>query len=307
MTLLERMAGALRQRQRWLLIALLGVLHLALSADTDPAFGMLCWLVDVGLFILWQPFIYAERKMDFSGLTVIALVVVGGFVFYGWWLLIVWVVMLAALVGGRVMFIDHRPTRIFYLIAFAYLLAALLFWLVPKVVASAALVGPSLDREFAFGMPLFLLVMTLLPLSPDSDRPGGGMVDLFYSLFIFLLIAVLVLGSLAFMLLRQLAYLEAVLYTLLSIALLLLLIGWTWNTRPGFTGIDVFFSRYLLSIGLPFENWLHRLTTLAGSETDPEKFLAQALAEMLDLPWVEGGVDGGGAQRRFRYAVALLP
>ena len=314
MTLLERMAGALRQRQRWLLIALLGVLHLALSADTDPAFGMLCWLVDVGLFILWQPFIYAERKMDFSGLAVIALVVVGGFVFYGWWLLIVWVVMLAALVGGRVMFIDHRPTRIFYLIAFAYLLAALLFWLVPKVVASAALVGPSLDREFAFGMPLFLLVMTLLPLSPDSDRPGGGMVDLFYSLFIFLLIAVLVLGSLAFMLLRQLAYLEAVLYTLLSIALLLLLIGWTWNTRPGFTGIDVFFSRYLLSIGLPFENWLHRLTTLAGSESDPEKFLAQALAEMLDLPWVEGGVwtaaarsGAFGTQSRFCHEFSGRP
>jgi hypothetical protein len=36
-------------------------------------------------------------------------------IWYGWWLLIVWVVLLAALVGGRVMFIDHRPTRIFYL------------------------------------------------------------------------------------------------------------------------------------------------------------------------------------------------
>ena len=59
----------------------------------------------------------------------------------------------AALVGGRVMFIDHRPTRIFYLVAFAYLLAALLFWLVPKVVPHAALTGPSLDREFAWGMP----------------------------------------------------------------------------------------------------------------------------------------------------------
>jgi len=291
MNQLQRLAGALRQRQRqrWLLIALLGLLHLALLADADRAFGTLCWLVHVGLFILWQPFIYAERRLDVSALAVIALLLGGGIVFYGWWLLIVWVVILAALVGGRVMFIDHRPTRIFYLIAFAYLLAALLFWLVPRVVPNAALIGPSLDREFAWGMPLFLLLMTLLPLSKDSDRPGGAMVDLFYSLFIFLLIAVLVLGSLAFMLLRQLGYFEAVFNTLTSIALLLLLIGWTWNTRPGFTGIDVFFSRYLLTIGLPFENWLHRLTTLAGSESDPERFLSQALNEMLDLPWVEGG------------------
>jgi hypothetical protein len=67
-------------------------------------------------------------------------------------------------------------------------------------------------------MPSFLLVMLLLPLSHESDRPGGAMVDLFYSLFIFLLIAVLVLGSLAFMLLRQSGYFEAVLNTLISIA-----------------------------------------------------------------------------------------
>ncbi|EXI81857.1 MAG: putative PEP-CTERM system histidine kinase [Candidatus Accumulibacter appositus] len=296
MTPLQRLAGVLRQRQRWLLIALLGVLHLALLAEGDRAFGALCWLVDVGLFILWQPFIYAERRLDFSALAVIAVALGCGIAFYGWWLLIVWVVILAALVGGRVMFTDHRPTRTFYLIAFAYLLAVLLFWLVPRVVANAALVGPSLDREFAWGMPLFLVVMTLLPLSRDSDRPGSAMVDLFYSLFIFLLIAVLVLGSLAFMLLRQSGYFEAVFNSLTSIALLLLLIGWTWNTRPGFTGIDVFFSRYLLTIGLPFENWLHRLTTLASSESDPDKFLSQALAEMLDLPWVEGGTWTAGTR-----------
>lgn len=308
MTTLQRMGIALRQRQRWLLISLLAVLHLTLLAGTTTTVGLFCWLVNVGLFILWQPFIYAERRVDLGGLAVITLMLACGVVWYGWWLLIVWVVMLAALVGGRVMFIDHRPTRVFYLIAFAYLLVALLFWLVPRVVPGTALTGPLLDREFRWGMiPVFLL-MGLLPLSRESDRPGGGMVDLFYSLFIFLLIAVLVLGSLAFMLLRQSGYLEAVLYTLISIALLLVLIGWTWNTRPGFTGIDVFFSRYLLTIGLPFEKWLHRLTILAASESNPERFLLQTLEEMLDLPWVDGGSWAAGAhtgafgsESRFRH------
>jgi hypothetical protein len=296
-SVLERFGAALRQRQRWLLIWLLLVLHLALVAGAETTIGLLCWLVNVGLFVIWQPFIHAERKVDLGGLAVIALLLGCGVAWYGWWLLIVWVVMLAALVGGRVMFIDHRPTRIFYLVAFAYLLAALLFWLVPQVVPDAALRGPSLDREFAWGMPSFLLLMLLLPVSHASDRAGDAMVDLFYSLFIFLLIAVLVLGSLAFMLLRQSGYYEAVLNTLLSIAGLLLLIGWTWNTRPGYTGIGVFFSRYLLTIGLPFEQWLHRLTTLASSESDAESFLSQALAEMLDLPWVEGGSWVAGARQ----------
>jgi hypothetical protein len=98
-----------------LLISLLVVLHLALVSGANSTIGLLCWLVNVGLFILWQPFIYAERKIDFSGLAVITLMLACGAIWYGWWLLIVWVVMLAALVGGRVMFIDHRPTRIFYL------------------------------------------------------------------------------------------------------------------------------------------------------------------------------------------------
>lgn len=155
MTLLQRMGSALRQRHRWLLISLLVTLHLTLLAGVNTAIGLLCWLVSVGLFILWQPFIHAERRVDWSGLAVIALLLGCGVVGYGWWLLIVWVILLAALVGGRVMFIDHRPTRVFYLIAFAYLLAALLFWLVPQVVPLAALRGPSLEREFAWGMPSF--------------------------------------------------------------------------------------------------------------------------------------------------------
>jgi signal transduction histidine kinase len=289
MTSLRRLGSALHDRQRWVLISLLAVLHLALLAGANTLIGMMCWLVDFGLFILWQPFIHAERKIDAVGLAAIIAVLAGGAWVFGWWLLIFWAAALAALVGGRVMFIDHRPTRIFYLIAFAYLLAALLVWLMPKVVPATAVIGPSLDREFAWGMLLLFLVMMLLPTQREVSRPSGGIVDFFYSIFIFLLIAVLVLGSLAFMLLRQSLYIEAVFKTVLSMAAMLLLIGWAWNPRPGFSGVGVFFSRYLLTIGLPFEKWLHRLTAYSGSESDPERFLGKALKDMLELPWVDGG------------------
>lgn len=296
MTVLRQLGSALHDRQRWVLLALLAVLHLALLAGASTAVGMMCWLVDVGLFILWQPFIHAERKIDAGGLAAIVALLAGGAWIFGWWLLIFWVAALAALVGGRVMFIDHRPTRIFYLIAFAYLLAALLVWLVPKVVPDTALIGPSLDSEFGWGMPLLFVAMMLLPTRREVSRPTGGMVDFFYSIFIFLLISVLVLGSLAFMLLRQSPYIEAVFKTLLSMAMMLLLIAWAWNPRPGFSGVGVFFSRYLLTIGLPFEKWLHRLTAYSGSESDPERFLGRALDDMLELPWIDGGTWVAGAR-----------
>ena len=289
MTVLGRFGVLLRERQRWVLIALLVVLHLTLLAGVGTTVSLMCWLVDVGLFILWQPFIQAERRLDATAFVVLILVLAGGAWFFGWWLLIVWVVVLIALLGGRVLLLGHRPTRIFYLLAFAYLLCALLVWLVPRVVPDPALIGPSLESPFAWTAPLIFVFMALLPRPREIRLPSVGMVDFFYSLLVFLLISVLVLGSLAFMLLRQSLYIDAVFKTLVSMAAMLLLIAWAWNPRPGFSGIGVFLSRYLLTIGLPFETWLQRLMESAASESDPARFLHKAFARLLELPWVTGG------------------
>ena len=289
MTVLGRFGVFLRERQRWVLIGLLAVLHLTLLAGADSAVSLMCWLVDVGFLILWQPFIQAERELDLGALSSMMVALAGGAFLFGWWLLLLWVIALAALLGGRVLLLGHRPTRIFYLLAFAYLLFALLVWLVPRVVPDQSLIGPSLDVPFAWGAPLIFVAMMLMPRPREIHLPSGGMVDFFYSLFIFLLISVLVLGSLAFMLLRESLYIEAVFKTLVSMAAMLLLIAWAWNPRPGFSGIGVFLSRYLLTIGLPFETWLQRLMESAASESDPDRFLHKSFSRMLQLPWVTGG------------------
>ena len=296
MTSLAEFGSFLRERQRWVLIALLAVLHLTLLAGGNTPIGLMFWLVDVGFFILWQPFVQAERRLEMSGLLWFVLVLAVGAWLFSWWLLILWAGVLAALLGGRVLLLGHRPTRVFYLLAFAYLLFALLVFLVPKVVPDTALLGPMLDRQFAWVAPLLFLAMALLPRPREISLPNGGLVDFFYSVFLFLLISVLVLGSLAFMLLRQSLYIDAVFRTLVSIAAILLLMAWAWNPRPGFSGVGVHVSRYLLTIGLPFEAWLQRLMECAESESDPERFLHRAGEGMLDLPWVTGGgwISAGG-------------
>jgi signal transduction histidine kinase len=63
----------------------------------------------------------------------------------------------------------------------------------------------------------------------------------------------------------------------------------TWNPRAGFAGLGMLFSRYLLSVGLPFEQWLYFLAELSQAETKPEQFLRQACAGLGKLPWVSGG------------------
>lgn len=289
MTVLARSGNFLRQRQRWVLVALLVVLHLTLLADAMSTIGRMFWLVDVGLFILWQPFVQAERRLDAASAVLLAVLLGLGLWMFGHWLLILWVLLLASLLGGRVMMLGHRPTRIFYLLAFGYLVVVLLVWLVPRVVPAGALIGPALDRPVAWGLPIVFAAMLLLPRSQEYPAVRGGMVDFFYSIFIFLLMAVLVLGSLAFMLLRQALYIEAVFNTLVSMALVLFLIAWAWNPRPGFSGLGVFFSRYLMTLALPFDVWLQRLMEAAEQERDPDLFMASACAGLLELPWVIGG------------------
>lgn len=153
-----------------------------------------------------------------------------------------------------------------------------------------------LERLFVWGAPVILLAMLVLPIKGWAGRTAAGPVDFVYSLFVFLLVAVLALGALSFMVVRKTGYVEALLSTLLVMGAMLLLLGWAWNPRPGFGGVGVFFSRYLLTVGLPFEQWLRRLTEVAAEERDPKAFLDRVLLQMLELPWVVGGEWFSGEQ-----------
>ncbi|MBK9445009.1 MAG: HAMP domain-containing histidine kinase [Betaproteobacteria bacterium] len=300
MTLLARAGGFLVERQRGLLILLLGLLHLAMLAGDGNRLGLVWWLVDVGLFMLWQPFVRSEKRLGVSALSSFALLLLAGVSGYGAWLLLLWATFLIALVGGRVLFVEHRGTRLFYLLAFGYLLAAILLYLVPQVVPSPGSERQLLETLFVWSAPIALLVMALLPIRDWAGRGAAGPVDFVYSLFVFLLVAVLVLGSVAFMVIRKTGYVESLLSTVLVMGAMLLLLGWAWNPRPGFGGVGVFFSRYLLTVGLPFEQWLHRLTEVAGQERDPGVFLGRVLQQMMELPWVVGGAwEAAGEKGQF--------
>jgi signal transduction histidine kinase len=49
-------------------------------------------------------------------------------------------------------------------------------------------------------------------------------------------------------------------------------------------------SRYLLSIGLPFEHWIRQIAKYAEYEPTAEKFLQAAMRELVALNWVSGVV-----------------
>lgn len=287
---LARFAIALAGRRRWLLLGLLVLLHLVLMQGPGDPLGRMLFVAHLGLFLLWQPFIRAEQRISPLALLLTTGLVLSSAVGLGWWLLGIWLMLLAGIAGGKVFLFEARWSKMFYLLALAYLVIALLLLALPQLVP-AGLRSPT--EPFAalarFGLPALLLAMAFLP----EEKEAGGqaeVVDFIYSVFIFLLLAVLAMGSVALMLLRGHDYAESLLTMLLGIGSVLLILGWVWNPRIGSSGVGALFSRYLLSIGLPVERWLHALADLAQHQDDPEAFVGEACFDMAQrLPWVTGG------------------
>ncbi|MDP2135005.1 MAG: sensor histidine kinase [Sulfuritalea sp.] len=293
------LSARLVAQRRVLFLAMLAALYLVLWQGPGALLGRTLFVAHLGLFILWQPFVETERRLSLASLLGLGVVVLVVGVFLKGWMIALWIMILAGIVGGKVLLFGTRGPRLFYLLALAFLVIALMLMAAPMAVPMAQPPKPVLWLGHA-GLPLLLVVMALLPRGQEAES-RREVVDFVYSLFVFLLLAVLMLGSLAAMLLLGSGYVEALLQTLLVTGAMLLLLGLASNPRSGVSGIGILISRYLMSIGLPVEQWLQALSNLALREEDPQAFLEQACAEIAQrLPWVRGGEwIAGGKSGRF--------
>ena len=272
---------------RGLFLVMLASLHLAAMWGAEDFWARGLMLAHFGLFILWQPFMRGEHRLTSSQVAAIAAIALGTLYFLNWWLLALWVSVLAGIVGGKVFLFQARWLRRFYLVVLLYLVSLLLVWIVPNSFVRVPLPN-EVELLARYGLPVLFLVMIAIPAETDSAETPQ-VVDFFYAAMIVLLLIVLALGSFAFMTVGKLDYLTALSYSMLIIAGVLLILSFAWNPRAGFGGLSVYFSRYLLSIGLPFERWLYFLAELSQLETKPERFMKEACVGLARLPWVSGG------------------
>lgn len=273
-------------RQQWFLGLMLLALHAVLALDIESWLARGFVLTHFGLFLMWQPIWGGERNLDMRhGL----LIIIAGLMFAvwnSWWLMAVWIAVLFALIGGNVPGKRQRGQRAHALLAAVYLLAVLLMWVVPYMHADIGFIGV-VTLGVRYGLPLPLLAIFFIK-AKNEPEPSQRAVDLFYSLLLFLLVTALVLGSFVIKQVNHGGYLLSLAQTLFLIALLLVALSWLWDPRSGFDGVGQLFSRYLLSVGLPFERWMHSLANLADREGNPEKFLIMSAHEIAALPWVAG-------------------
>ncbi len=280
------MAWAFSQRYwRVVVVAMLALLHVAVFRGVADPWARALLLAHLGLLLLWQPFLRGEQRISRTQGVILALVATGVMLRLDWWFLAFWVVVLAGLVGGKVYQQHARWQRRAYLVVLAYLLALLAIAILPEI-APRREIEADVRAYAEYVLPFAFVLIALFPAEPDTAE-APHIIDFFYSVFVMLVIVVVILGSFTFMSLTRTPYLEALTGTIFLTAGGMLLVALAWNPRRG-GGLDVFFSRYLFSIGLPVEKWLHVLAELLQVEARPERFLAEAVAALLRVPSVAG-------------------
>lgn len=287
-------------RRRWIFLGFLVALHLVFLQGPMAPLGKVLFLSHIGLGLLWQPFVQPRRRLGLGG-TITVLICAGLTAwFLNWGLLAIWTMLLAGVVGGKVFLFPDRGERLFYLLTLGYLATAVLALILPQALVATGLTEPLLANLVRYLAPAVFLVMALLPVGKEAQQ-RTEVVDFIYGMFVFLLLGVIVLGSISFSFLFKADYLEALMVTLALVAGLLLLLGWIWNPHAGFAGLGSAVAQHVMSLGLPIEEWLDSLAELAEREADPERFLALACAALPQrMPGVVGGDwQGSGGPQTF--------
>ncbi len=287
----------LQRHRRWVILAMLLALHMGLSADSNSAFQRVWLLVHFGLFLLWQPFVSTQRELRIVAVGVLLAIVVGLLYFLAGWMLVMWIAILIGIVSGKVFTSKAQSRNRFYFAAVLYLFAINLLWVVPVFLLEIINLPSGIRYIAMYVLPLAIACMTFLPYS-SRDEGTTQIFDFFYSLLVFQLVVVLVVGSIALMRITENQYFNALLLAVVGFAGALMTLAVLWGPRAGFGGLRTYFSRYLMSVGMPFELWMRRIAALSEAQIDAERFLELAMEEVASMPWIIGGVwntTGGGS------------
>ena len=281
---IQRAIAAIRQ-QHWLSLALL-VLHGALLLELADPLARALLLSHFGFFLLWQPLWRGEQKLvpGQVGLIIAAAVLMIAAASY--WIMALWISVLFSLIGGNVPGIKNVRQRVVSLLAAIYLLSVLLTWVVPHLFPDEVF-SESFEALVRYGLVIPAVAIFFVR-TEKSQAASAYSVDLFYSLLLFLMVVVLVLGAFAIKQVSHGNYVISLAQALIAAAGLLVALSLLWDPRAGFAGIGQLVTRYFLSIGVPFERWMHSLAALADRERDPDKFVIVAAHEMAGLPWLSG-------------------
>ncbi|MEM7406782.1 MAG: ATP-binding protein [Pseudomonadota bacterium] len=279
-----RLKALLERRHEYRLLGLmLLLLHAALWGELAGAASRSLMLAHLGLFLLWQPIWRREERLQASASAIAVLLILAFVGWLDWWAVTFWLLLLTGLVGGRDT--ESPRERKTYMLTLVFLVSELMLGAVPQTFEVPL---PQLvSTVSAWGLPLMPLAMLFMT-ADDKPVSNTQAVDFLYGVTMSLLCGVLALGSLLRMYDSGVDYTVAVFQTVFAVSAFMLTISWLWMPFAGFSGLGQLWTRYLMNIGTPFEQWLGRISELSREPVQPEQFLDAAMHELVALPWVKG-------------------
>ena len=273
----------------WVLAFGLLLLHLGLVQGVGTTIGSGLMIGHLGAVLLWQPLVRQDRRvrrtevlLGFGVLAVLA-------IWMSWGLSLLWVLVLAGMIGAEAFRQLERQARYAFWAAMAYLIVVLVALVLPQLLPTGEQPPRLLSAFATWGAPWILALIPLLAHGRQDARLPRQQValDLVGGLLIVLVLSGVLLGALALMFVSEQEYIPALLQSIGIMALCLLLLTWVWSPSQG-GGLSLAVARHTLSGSTPFSHWLDEVAQLAASEGSPETLVRDAVRRMLDWHGVEG-------------------
>ena len=270
-------------RREYIILALmLGFLHASILLDFGSPISRAMLLIHLGLFLIWQPIQEKDKRLVwYNGIIFIILTLMLVY-WINWWFISGWLILLIGIVGGRV--VINRNERNAYMLVMIFLVAELLIGCIPRLFVIESAIH--LYNPLQYGISLIPLVLMVFP--KVGGQPLVRMVDLLQAITASLLCSLLALGSLVIMYHVGTDYIIALIQTLMAIGICLFAISWLLSPHAGFSGLSELWSRSILNIGTPFEQWLIELSQLRQDKKTADEFLEEAMKKLVALPWMAG-------------------
>ena len=244
------------------------------------------FLCHYGLFLAWQPVWRGTEKLSLPAGLFLLTIGALGFYFTNWWLAGFWIAVLFGLLGGRVLSGQDDPNRNSYIFAASYLLSMLLLWIVPQLLGAKDDIAAA---KFIVYYAIPILPMMILIVGKQAVKSDQApIIDFFYTLLLMLIALILILSSYVIGTLKITNYLEVIFISVFGLAFTLIVFSWLWNPRSQFSGVELLMSRYLLSVGMPFEQWVKSIAEHAQVKSNAKEFTLAAMQEICALEWVQG-------------------
>jgi len=239
-------------------------------------------LAHIGFFLLWQPALNPDIKIQFKNLVLIFFVNSILYFILNNWFISLWIILLIGLTSGSTLV--NGTQRTLYGIATVILFLQLSLFVTPKLFQLNTL-DSEINNIIFYLIIIFCLVIIIWPIkkhrSINTDYLHSILIS--FGLFSFYITSILVSFT------SNIHYLQSLLITAFSIGIFLIILNTIWLPRHGISGIGQIWEQHILNIGNPFENWVKQTSLLGeNKKITPELFLEKSIEQLLTLTWVCG-------------------